>query len=52
MFGLQSFFFSVLLRSFLNNPVKKTVNYWQLWLPASYRNCTVCYCFCVRAYSC
>jgi len=19
-----------------NNPVKKTVNYWELWLPASY----------------
>jgi len=24
---------------------KKTVNYWQLWLPASYCNNTVCYCF-------
>jgi len=35
-----------------NNPVKKTVNYLQLWLPASYRNYTVCYCFCVKAYSC
>jgi len=29
-----------------NNPVKKNVNYWQLWLLASYRNNTVCYCFC------
>jgi len=29
-----------------NNPVKKKmVNYWQLWLPASYRKNTVCYCF-------
>jgi len=36
----------------LNSTVKKkNVNYWQLWLPTSYRNYTVCYCFCVRAYS-
>jgi len=28
------------------------VNYWQLWLPASYRKNTVWYCFCVSAYSC
>jgi len=29
-----------------NNLVKKkTVNYWQLWLPASYCKNTVCYCF-------
>jgi len=32
-----------------NNPVKKTVNYWQLWMPALYRNYTVCYCVCVTA---
>jgi len=24
---------------------KKTVNYWGLWLPASYSKYTVCYCF-------
>jgi len=29
-----------------NNPVKKMVNYWQLWLPL-YRKNTVCYCFTV-----
>jgi len=28
-----------------NDPVKKTVNYWQLWLSASYCKNTVCYCF-------